>query len=180
MVAAGFGAAFAIGSATADSDRGEVGKPDSLRAFTDRPSVPTLERVAELPGLRGREETTPEPIGTTPPDGGSTTTTTTTTTTQVDLRPIASFATVPNPALTDERVEFDAEASNDPDGGPIKSYQWDLDGNGTYDPEAGTTGTASKSYPTAGSRKVRLQVTDDEGTVAAKTLTVEVKDPTTK
>ena len=35
-------------------------------------------------------------------------------------------------------MTFDASASADPDG-TIAKYEWDLDGNGTYETDTGTT-----------------------------------------
>ena len=55
----------------------------------------------------------------------------------------------PNPAETGQTVTFDASASSDPDG-TIAKYEWDLDGNGTYETDTGTTPTATKTYATAG------------------------------
>jgi hypothetical protein len=52
VTAAGFGAAFAIGNATAGSDQGDVGRPRPLQVFTEGAQVPTLKRVEALPPLR--------------------------------------------------------------------------------------------------------------------------------
>ena len=46
--------------------------------------------------------------------------------------PTASFTVTPNPAQTGQTVTFNGSASSDPDG-PITKYEWDLDGDGTYE-----------------------------------------------
>ena len=58
--------------------------------------------------------------------------------------PTASFSVAPNPANTGQNVTFDATASSDPDG-TIAKYEWDLDGNGSYETDTGTTKTALAS-----------------------------------
>ncbi|HUU27213.1 MAG TPA: PKD domain-containing protein [archaeon] len=71
--------------------------------------------------------------------------------------PTASFTTKPesgNPPLT---VQFDASASNDPDG-TIAAYAWDF-GDGT----TSTGVTASHTYENTGNYTISLTVTDNEG-----------------
>jgi PKD repeat protein len=87
--------------------------------------------------------------------------------------PNAAFSSSPSSPQTGQTVTFDASASNDPDG-TIAKYQWDLDGNGTYETDTGTTPTATKSYASAGSVDVRLRVTDNSGTTASVTHTVTI------
>jgi YD repeat-containing protein len=87
--------------------------------------------------------------------------------------PTASFTASPNPATTGQTVTFDASASNDPDGS-IAKYEWDLDGNGSYETDTGTTKTTTKSYTAAGTVNVGLRVTDADGMTATKTVPVFV------
>jgi PKD repeat protein len=89
--------------------------------------------------------------------------------------PQASFTVSPNPVATGTQVNFDAAASSDPDGSIVK-YEWDLDGNGSYETDTGSTASAAKSYATAGERSVGLRVTDDSGSTAATTRTVTVQN----
>ena len=56
-------------------------------------------------------------------------------------------------------VQFDASASKDPEGG-VLTYQWDFDGNGTFD---ATGATASFTYTELGKYTARLKVTDPQG-----------------
>ncbi len=89
--------------------------------------------------------------------------------------PQASFTAAPNPVATDSQVSFDASASSDPDG-TIAKYEWDLDGNGTYETNTGTTPKASSSYGTEGNRQVGLRVTDNSGSVGTATRTLSVQN----
>jgi hypothetical protein len=85
------------------------------------------------------------------------------------LPPVASFthSQVPD-TLT---VDFDASASNDPDG-TIVAYNWDF-GDGA----AGTGVTASHDYATSGSYDVTLTVTGDFGATSQLTEAVVVGSP---
>ena len=56
-------------------------------------------------------------------------------------------------------VDFDGSASVDPEGGAL-TYEWDFDGDGTFD---ATGVTASYTYTTLGRYAARLRVTDPEG-----------------
>ena len=76
--------------------------------------------------------------------------------------PNASFTASPNPASTGQSVSFNGSGSTDPDG-TIAKYEWDLDGNGSYETDTGTTPTTSTTYATSGNRTVGLRVTDDKG-----------------
>jgi PKD domain len=179
VIAAGFGAAFVIGNATADSERGRVGNPASLRLSAESARVPTLSRVASVPALGRRERRGGESVSTVPPpgpvgDGGGNTTTATTT--ARNRPPTAAFTATPVAVLTDEKVQFNAGSSRDADGW-IVSYQWDLDGDGKFDADAGTASTAARSYSTSGTKTVELQVTDNGGATSTTTVPVEVKDP---
>jgi hypothetical protein len=88
--------------------------------------------------------------------------------------PTASFTTTPNPAQVGETVNFNGSASTDPDG-TIAKYEWDLDGNGTYETSAGTVATTSRSYTPAGDRTIGLRVTDNNGATATTTRTISVR-----
>jgi len=82
-----------------------------------------------------------------------------------DPPPVARFTVSQNPAiLTDPAgttVHFDASASTDEDG--IAKYQWDLDGNGTFEQSGATLVKPSAHYTTPGILHVRLRVVDTGG-----------------
>ena len=75
------------------------------------------------------------------------------------LPPSASISASPNPAETGELVTFDGSGSTDIDGS-ITKYEWDLDGNGTFETDTGTQSFASAQYFTPGPHTVRLKVSD--------------------
>jgi YD repeat-containing protein len=87
--------------------------------------------------------------------------------------PNASFTATPNPAVLGQTTQFNASASADPDGS-ITKYEWDLDGNGTYETDTGTTKTTSRTYTAVGTTSVGLRVTDDGGKTTTTTVPVTV------
>jgi hypothetical protein len=79
--------------------------------------------------------------------------------------PAARFSISRNPAVLVDplgaTVQFDASASSDDDG--IVKYQWDLDGNGSFERSGATLVKPSTIYHTPGIVHVRLKVTDTGG-----------------
>ncbi len=63
-----------------------------------------------------------------------------------------------------------AAAATDADGDTL-TYAWDYDGDGTAD---ATTASASTTFTTAGTRNVKLTVSDGKGGTATKTIPVQV------
>src|SRR5207253_271371 len=88
--------------------------------------------------------------------------------------PVASFNASPNPAQAGQLVSFDGSASSDPDG-TIAKYEWDLDGNGSYETNTGTTPSASATLTAPGSYEIKLRVTDNAGNSGQTTRTVTVE-----
>jgi len=76
--------------------------------------------------------------------------------------PKAVIAAAPQVALLGQQVSFSAAGSTG-DGG-VSNYSWDLDGNGTFETNTGTTPSAQASYQSLGQRTVRVRVTDSHGT----------------
>ncbi|TMK56776.1 MAG: PKD domain-containing protein [Actinobacteria bacterium] len=87
--------------------------------------------------------------------------------------PVAAFSATPNPAITDLPVQFDAAAAKDTDGTIVK-YEWDLDGNGTYETNTGSTATTQHNYSFAGTVQTRLRVTDDSGMTDTATVPLTI------
>ena len=87
--------------------------------------------------------------------------------------PSASVTDSPDPAPIGTPVTFDASGSTDPDGTIVK-YEWDLDGNGTYETNTGSTPTATKSYSKPAEVQVGVKVTDNEGLTATATQTARI------
>ncbi|MFJ2558205.1 MULTISPECIES: PQQ-dependent sugar dehydrogenase [unclassified Streptomyces] len=75
-------------------------------------------------------------------------------------------------------VSFSATGSSDPENGAL-TYQWDLDGDGTFD---ATGPTASRVYPDNGQFQARLKVTDPQGKtgLTSRQITVGNTAPTVK
>jgi uncharacterized delta-60 repeat protein len=70
-----------------------------------------------------------------------------------------------------QTVAFDASASSDPDGTPIAKYEWDIDGDGTFE----RTGVkVLGSYPQPTIAGATLRVTDADGLTAVSGATVTV------
>ncbi|MBM3714548.1 MAG: PKD domain-containing protein, partial [Actinobacteria bacterium] len=85
--------------------------------------------------------------------------------------PQASFTATPMSSSTAPlTVEFDATASVDPDGDEV-TYQWDFDGDGTFD---ATGATASHTYTEIGNYTARLRVSDPAGRFGLTTRTISV------
>jgi hypothetical protein len=80
--------------------------------------------------------------------------------------PTPGFVMDPNPACSKGVVGFDASSSADPGG--IARYEWDLDGDGTFETDTGTDPTAtSQNYGVSpAKRNVALRVTDGDGNTA--------------
>ena len=94
----------------------------------------------------------------------------------VKSQPTASFTVAPNPARTGQTVSFNGSASSDPDG-TIAKYEWDLDGDGSFETDTATTPTTSRAYTTPASLSVRLRVTDEDGFSAETTRSLGISAP---
>ena len=86
---------------------------------------------------------------------------------QVTTAPTAAFTVAPNPAEPGQTVIFDGSLSSKP-GGSIATYEWDRDGNGSFETDTGTTPTTSRAYTTPGTLYVGLMVTDNLGVSARR------------
>jgi plastocyanin len=76
-----------------------------------------------------------------------------------ELPPDSRLTVAPNPAVAGQVVTFDASRST-PTSGSIVKYEWDLNGDGLFELDTGTTPTTSKAYMSAQTVKVGLKVTD--------------------
>ena len=92
-----------------------------------------------------------------------------------NLAPTASFTASPNPAVVSQPVALNGSASSDSDGTIVK-YEWDLDGNGSFEVDGGASPTRSQTYATTGTRQVQLRVTDNGGKTATATVPVTVNN----
>jgi PKD repeat protein len=93
-----------------------------------------------------------------------------------NVGPAAAFDFSPAAPTTDDQVGFDGSGSSDVDG-TVAKYEWDLDGNGSYETDTGTTATTSHTYSEAGTYPVGLRVTDDDGATDEVSHDVTVTTP---
>jgi PKD repeat protein len=70
--------------------------------------------------------------------------------------------------LVGQQVTYSAAGSTGDPG--VAKYDWDLDGNGTFETSTGTTPSVTTSYQSAGTRTVAVKVTDTLGTTATASL----------
>jgi streptogramin lyase len=75
-------------------------------------------------------------------------------------------------------VTLDGSASSDPDG-PLARYEWDLDGDGSFETGTGATPTVTHSYLSNGTVTPVLRVSDPHGgsATASATLTTDATRP---
>jgi LPXTG-motif cell wall-anchored protein len=86
-------------------------------------------------------------------------------------QPPAARITGAATATEGSTVTLSAATSSDPDG-TITLYEWDLDGNGTFEVSGADRTTVDVSRPDDGVATVRLRVTDDGGATATTTFAV--------
>jgi sugar lactone lactonase YvrE len=87
--------------------------------------------------------------------------------------PTAALAISPKMVAAGQRVTLNASGSRDPEGLRLV-YEWDLDGNGTFEAGSGTTPTAMPRFSGDGAKTVRVRVNDPHGGRAAAEATVDV------
>jgi DNA-binding beta-propeller fold protein YncE len=92
--------------------------------------------------------------------------------------PTAALAVVPKVVAAGRQVTLDASGSRDPEGLRLV-YEWDLDGNGTFEAGSGTTPTAMPRFAGDGIKTVRVRVDDPHGgqSVAQGTVDVDGSKP---
>jgi hypothetical protein len=92
--------------------------------------------------------------------------------------PTAALAIKPATVAAGRRVTLDASGSRDPERLRLV-YEWDLDGNGTFEAGSGTTPTAMPKFAGDGVKTVRVRVDDPHGgrAVAEGTLDVDGSRP---
>jgi len=92
--------------------------------------------------------------------------------------PVASLKVTPDVVAAGDRVELDASASRDPEGLKLV-YEWDLDGNGSFETPSGTTATATPRFSSDGVRTLAVRVNDPHGgrSVGTARLRVDGSQP---
>jgi sugar lactone lactonase YvrE len=92
--------------------------------------------------------------------------------------PSAALAIKPRMVAAGRQVTLDASGSRDPEGQRLV-YEWDLDGNGTFEAASGTTPTAMPKFSRDGIKNVAVRVNDPHGgrSVAPGTVDVDGSRP---
>jgi hypothetical protein len=95
----------------------------------------------------------------------------------VDLTtpPVAQISAIPNPVLTGDQVTLDASGSHDSLDGTVVDYQWDVDGDGSFDFDTGATPSITRVYSERGIVQPRVKVTGDAGSSAIASLDIDVR-----
>lgn len=91
-----------------------------------------------------------------------------------NLPPRAAFTVLPPDPCIYERVRFDATTSRDPDG-EIVSYEWDLDGDGSYEIRLPSP-QVEHAFSEASTHQVGLRVRDNLGAIGVTTQPVVVRE----
>ncbi len=89
-----------------------------------------------------------------------------------NLAPTALFSFNPASPVTNQQVSFDGSLSTDD--GTITTYEWDFDGDRTFD---ATGAQVTNTYTSAGTNNVLLRVTDDGGKQSVISMSVLVSNP---
>jgi sugar lactone lactonase YvrE len=87
--------------------------------------------------------------------------------------PAASMSVSPAVAGPGRPVSFDASGSSDPERLPLR-YEWDLDGNGSFETATGLTPRATRSFGGSTTFGARVRVTDPHGSSAVASAPVRI------
>ncbi|MFC3960212.1 PKD domain-containing protein [Halovivax cerinus] len=90
--------------------------------------------------------------------------------------PTANFTVSKSRAKTGEPIVFNASSTTDPTD-DVVSYEWDMEADGTYEISSSNP-TQVLTYVNAGTKTIRLRVTDDDGNTDVASRTVAIVDRT--
>ncbi|MEA2492219.1 MAG: hypothetical protein QOJ29_130, partial [Thermoleophilaceae bacterium] len=90
--------------------------------------------------------------------------------------PVAALTISPNPALAGAVLTLNASTSSDAEG-PIARYEFDLDNDGNYERDAGSSPTTTASFADPGTFTVGVRVTDGVANTATAKADVKVNAP---
>ncbi len=93
---------------------------------------------------------------------------------EINSAPVASLKVLPGEVQKGESFILDGASSSDAEG-PIQSYEWDTDGNGSFETDSAGESQLELSLDSAGPQKVGLRVTDNSGATATASETVYVR-----
>jgi subtilisin-like proprotein convertase family protein len=138
-----------------DDDFNDYTGPQPSVYFATPGSHTVKLRVTDGDGAQRTATTTLNVIATTPPS--------------------PAFVATPNPVLAGQPVAFDAGGSTDD--GTIVRYEWDLDGNGSYETDGGASPLVTRSFPNATVMSIGVRATDDDGRTAVARAPLVVNAP---
>jgi PKD repeat protein len=92
----------------------------------------------------------------------------------VDSGLTASFTNTPASPTAGQSVTFDASASSSSVASTITKFEWDFDGDGTFEKDNGTNPIVQNTFGTAGTYRVTLRITDSRGVTQTVTRTITV------
>ena len=87
--------------------------------------------------------------------------------------PVAALSAAPAVVAGGRPVNFDASASSDPEALPLR-YDWDLDGNGSFETDGGATPTVARAYEGSTTFSARVRVRDPHGASAVAEAPVRI------
>jgi sugar lactone lactonase YvrE len=87
--------------------------------------------------------------------------------------PAAAVSASPAVVGPGRSVTFDASGSTDPEGQQLR-YDWDLDGNGSFETAGGTSPTVTKAYASSTTLTAHVRVSDPHGASSAAGAPVRV------
>jgi DNA-binding beta-propeller fold protein YncE len=90
-----------------------------------------------------------------------------------NLPPVAALSVGPSVVAVGKAVTFDAARSSDPEHQQLR-YEWDLDGNGSFETAGGGTPTVTRAYESTRTFTANVRVTDPHGASAAGSAKVAV------
>jgi PKD domain len=87
--------------------------------------------------------------------------------------PVAAVSATPAVVAPGRPVTLDASVSSDPEGQALR-YEWDLDGNGSFETAGGTSPKITKAYSGTSTLTARVRVTDVHGATGVAGALVRV------
>jgi len=87
--------------------------------------------------------------------------------------PVAALSAAPAVVAGGGQVSFNASGSSDPEGLRLR-YDWDLDGNDSFETPGGTTPTVTRAYTGTTTLTARVRVSDPHGASAVAGAAVKV------
>jgi hypothetical protein len=87
--------------------------------------------------------------------------------------PVAAISAAPAVVAPGRPVAFDASGSTDPESQQLR-YDWDLDGNGSFETPGGTSATMTHAYAGSTTVTARVRVSDPHGATAVAGALVHV------